>query len=226
VGLDLADLLAGVLVLLDDEILQLRIRELRLAGPLKSLSPCLVAEPVANEVGVTGVDEDGNLLKDARDQTEVRLHPVTVEQEVTVNVEVARVVTTDLGAESLPHIFFVEILADIVHALVAQVGTRIALHADIVNILACALIRAHHGVVTVDGGRHAEPRALAVIARLNHGLATAQGVVHRLAALLIQNSGVTTLTASHGAVVLILSQAVSQTVSNEHGLEVDVALLV
>lgn len=60
--------------------------------PLKSLGPSLVAKPVANEVGVTGVDEHGDLLQNLRNEAVDGLHPVTMEQEVTVNVEVAAIV--------------------------------------------------------------------------------------------------------------------------------------
>ena len=226
VGLNLADLLTNVLVLLNDKILQLGIGELGLAGPLESLRPGLVAEPVADEIGITGVDENGNLLKQARHQAVERLHPVAVEEEVTVDVEVARFVTLSLGADSLPHVLLVEVVADVAHALVAQVGLILALSANIVDVLAGALVRSQESVVTIDRGWDTNPGALAVVARLNHLLATGQSVVHSLAALLVQNSRVATVTAGHWAVVLILSETVGQAVSNKHGLEVDVALLV
>lgn len=43
---------------------------------------------------------------------------------------------------------------------------------------------------------------------------------------LIQNSRVATLTASHWSIVRVLGETISQTVSDKHRLEVDVALLV
>ena len=71
-----------------------------LAGPLKSLRPGLVAEPVADEVGITSVDEDWDLLQDSRDERVERLHPVTLEEEVAVDVEVARVIAVNFGSNS------------------------------------------------------------------------------------------------------------------------------
>ena len=57
-GLDLA---VGLVV--DREILHLSRVEVLLATPDKGLTPGLVAEPVADVVGVTSVDEDRDLLK-------------------------------------------------------------------------------------------------------------------------------------------------------------------
>lgn len=216
VRLDLADLPASVLILLDDDILHLSSGKLRLTGPLKSLSPRLVTEPVANEVGVTGVDEDGDLLEETGHQAVIRLHPVAVEEEVAVDVEVARVIAVNLGAEGLTHALLVEVLAHVAHALVAQVGLILALSANVVDVLASALVRGQQGIVAVDGGWDTDPGTLAVVAGLDHLLAARQSIVHGLAALLIQNSGVATLAARHGPVVLVLSEAVGQTVSNEY----------
>ena len=226
VGLDLADLLANVLVLHDLEILKLSSGELLLAGPLKSLRPGLVAKPVADEVGITGINQNGDLLKDSGDEAVVRLEPVTGEEEVTVNVEVARVVAVNLSTDSVADALLTEILADVAHTLVAEVALILALAANVIDVLAGALVRSEHGVVTVDGGRNANPGALAVVARLNHALAAAQSVVHGLAGALVENSGVTTVTTSHGTVVLVLGQAIGETIANENRLEVDVALLV
>lgn len=226
VRLDLADLLASVLVLLDDDILHLSSGILRLAGPLKSLSPSLVTEPVADEVGVTGIDEDRDLLKKTGHQAVVRLHPIAVEEEVAVDVEVARIIAIDLSAKGLAHTLLVEVLAHVAHALVAKVGLVLTLSANVIDVLASALVRSQQSVVAVDGRRDTDPSALTVVASFNHLLAARQSIVHGLAALLVQNSGVTTLTASHRTVILVLSKAIGQTVSNEHRLQIDVAVLV
>lgn len=97
--LDLAVLL-GVLRA-DLEVLDLGTGKALVTGPLKLVGPSLVTEPVANEVGITGIDQDGNLLKDLRDQVVVGLHPVASEEEVSVDVHVAAVVAADLSTKSL-----------------------------------------------------------------------------------------------------------------------------
>lgn len=195
------------------------------AGPLELVGPGEVAKPVADEVGVTGVDQDGDLLKDAGNETVEGLHPVTLEEEVAVDVHVAGGVGADLGAEGLHNVVAVEVLLDPLELIVAEVAAG-ALGADVVGVLAGALVGTDHGVVTVDASGHARPDALAVVARLNELLAAGKGVVHSLALLLVKNSGPAAITASHGAVVLVLSKTVGEPVANKDRLQVDVALLV
>lgn len=50
-----------------------------LAGPFQGFGPGVVAEPVADEVCVAGVDEDGDLFQYAWDQAVEGLHPVARE---------------------------------------------------------------------------------------------------------------------------------------------------
>lgn len=215
-----------MLILDHDQVLQLRGGIFSLSGPLKGFSPGLVAEPVADEIGITGVDQDRDLLQESRNETVVGLHPVTVEEEVAVDVKVARVVAVDLSANSLNDLGLVQVVADVAHGRVAKVGAILALATNIVDVLSGALVRGQEGVVTVDGGRDTNPSALGTVARLNHGLAARKGVVHGLAGALVQDSWVTTVTTGHGTVVLVLSESVGETVANENGLQVDVALLV
>lgn len=226
VGLDLANPLASVLLVLNDEVAELKRGVLLLARPLKSLGPGLVTEPVADEVSVTSVDEDGDLLEETGHQTVVGLHPVTVEKEVAVDVKVAAVIATNLGAQCLKDIRLVEVISNVAQARVAQVRAVLALAADIIDVLASLLVGSKKSVVAVNGSGNAHPGALAVVARLDQRLATRKSVVHGLAGALIQNSWVTTVTTSHGAVVLVLSQTVSEAVTNKDRLEVDVAVLV
>lgn len=153
------------------------------------------------------------------------LHPVTGKEEVAVDVEVAAVILAHLSTEGLHDVGLVEVGTDPVELLVAQVAA-LALLANIVDVLASALVRTNHGVVTVDGGRDARPDTLAVVAVLDQALATREGVVHGLALALIKNSGPATVTTGHRAVVLVLSQTISKTVTDHDRLEVDVALLV
>lgn len=88
-ALDRTNLLA---IAAELEVLKRKRSEVLLARPLKSLAPGLVTEPVADEIGITSVDEDRDLLKNAGNEAVERLHPVTLEQEVAVDVEVAAVV--------------------------------------------------------------------------------------------------------------------------------------
>lgn len=226
VRLDLANLLANVLVLLNDKVLQLLVGKLILAGPLKGLGPGLVAEPVADKVSIAGVNEHGDLLNQTGNQAVVGLHPVTVEEEVAVDVKVARVIAVNFGTEGLTNALLVEVLGHVAHALVAQIRGVLALAADVVDVLAGALVRGKQSVVAVDRGRDTDPGALAIVAGLDHGQTAGKSVVHGLARSLVEDGWVTTLTASHGAVVLVLGQAIGQTVTDKHGLQVNVAVLV
>lgn len=87
------------------------------------------------------------------------------------------------------------------------------------------LVWANHSIVAVDACRHTRPDTLAIIAVLDEALAAGKCVLHGLAFTIIKHSWVSTLTASHGLVVFILSQTISKTVTNENGLQVDIALL-
>ena len=154
--LDLTDLLA---VAIDLEVLHRGVLEALLARPLQSLGPGLVAEPVADVVGVTGVDEDGDLLEDAGNDAVEGLHPVTAKEEVTVDVEVAGFVVADLSADGLHDLLLVEEALYPVKLIVAEAVAAARL-ANIVDVLASALVRTDHGVVAVDGSRHTAPDRL------------------------------------------------------------------
>lgn len=225
-GLDLADLLALVHVVHDLKVLHRGSGILLLTRPLQSLGPGLVAQPVADEIGVTGVDQDRDLFQNAGDHAVVWLHPVSVEQEVAVDVEVARVIAFDLSASRLANLALVQEVAYVTHTLVAEIAVVLTLATNIVDILSSALVRANHGIVAVDRSGNAQKGTLSVVASLNHGLAAGQGIVHGLASSLIHDGRVATLTAGHGTVVLILSESIGKTVANHDRLEVDVTLLV
>lgn len=221
-GLHIANLLA---VAAKEKVLGLRLLVLLLAGPLEGLGPGPVAEPVADVIGVTGIDEHGDLLEQAGDHAMVGLHPVALEQEVAVDVEVAAVVGGDLGADSLHDLLLVEVRADPINLIVAQLVVT-ALAADIVDILSGALVRADHSVVTVDGGRDAGPDRLGLVAALDEAGAAGIGIVHGLARRLIQDGRPAALAAGHGTVVLVLSKTIGQTVPDQNGLQINVSLLV
>lgn len=154
------------------------------------------------------------------------LHPITVEQEVAVDVEVAAIVAIDcLYAKGLHNVLLVQVLVDGGKARVAKAAS-FAVNANIVRVTARLLVGADHLVVAVDGSRNAAQPALALVAACNHGLASGQGVVHALALALVKNSIVTTITTGHGAVVGVLRVRISQAIADEDGLQVDVAVLV
>ena len=194
--------------------------------PLELISPGAVTEPVADEVGVTSVDKHWNLFEDAWDQAVEGLHPITLEQEVTVDVKVARVVRRDLDTKFGLYLLLVEEFRDPSERRVAQVRAIFALAAHVVDVLSSALVGAHHRVVTVDAGRDAGPDTLALVAAFNQRLAACKGVVHSLALAFLENSWPAAITTGHGPVVLVLGQSISQAIADEHRLQVDVALLV
>ena len=172
-----------------------------------------------------GIDEDWNFGDNTGDKAVERLHPVTLEQEVAVDVKVAAVVARSLGTKRFHDFLLVQVFTDPLKVLVAQIAS-LALLADIIHILSGALVGAHHGVVAVNRSRHAGPNGLAVVAILDEGSAARVGILHRLTVAGIQDSGPSTFAASHGLVVLVLCQAVGETVANCDGLEIDVAFLV
>ena len=168
-GLDLSVLLVS---LGEREVLELGLVEALLAGPLKSLGPSLVAEPVADEVGITGIDEDGDFLEDTGDETVEGLHPVTLEEEVAVDIEVAAVVAVNFDTEGVHDILLVQVIANPTKSAVAKVVVILALSADVIDVLASALIGADELVVTVDGSRNARPDTAGLIAVTDERLAT------------------------------------------------------
>jgi len=197
-----------------------------LAGPFKGFGPGLVAKEVADEVSVTSIDENGDLLENAGDHTVEWLHPVTLEQEISVDVKVAGIIAANFGTKSLLDFTLVQEVADPSESSVAEVARILALATNIVNVLAGALVRANEVVVAVDCCRNARPDALAIVARLNKLLASRKSVIHRLTLALIENAWPRTLSASHWSVVLILDVRIGQTISDKRGFDVDVSLLV
>lgn len=205
--------------------LALSFLEALVAGPLELVGPSPVTEPVADEVSIASIDEDRDLVENLGDQSEVRLHPITLEQEVAVNVKVAAVVLVNLGAESLHDFGLVQPLRNVLEFVIAK-AAALAVTANIVRVAAAALVRTNHGIIAVDTGGYAGPGTLGIIARFDQRLAAGEGVVQGLAGALVQDSRVATITASHWAVVLVLSVAIGQSVSNQNALEINVAILV
>jgi len=221
-GLDLTNSLA---IAIELEVLHLGLVVGLGTRPLKRLSPSLVTEPVADVVSITSVDEYRDLLEDTRDNAVEGLHPVALKKEVAVDIKVAGLVVGDLSTDSLHNLLVIEVCLYPVKLIVAE---RVAATwlADIVDVLASALVGTDHGIVAVDGSGYTRPNGLGIVAVLNEASATGVGIVHGLALRLVEHSGPATLTAGHGTVVLVLSKTVGQTVSDENRLEVDVAVLV
>jgi hypothetical protein len=117
------------------DVLDAGLVEVLLTRPLESLSPGLVSEPVADEVSITSIDQDWDLLENAWHKAVERLHPVTLKQEVSVDIKVAAVVAADFNAELLLDFFLVQIFADITKSRIAEVAGILALATDIINVL-------------------------------------------------------------------------------------------
>jgi hypothetical protein len=65
-----------------------------------------------------------------------------------------------------------------------------------------------------------------LVAVLNEASAARVGIVHGLAGAFVQDSRPAALSTGHGTVVFVLSKTISETISDENRLEVDVAFLV
>jgi hypothetical protein len=168
---------------------------------------------LTDKVGITSVDQNWDLLKNPRHEAVEWLHPVTLEQEVSVDVKVTRIIAANFSSEGLQDLVSVQVLADIPKGRVAKITLVLTLAADIINVLAGSLIRTDHSIVAVDAGRDARPNALTVVAVLNETLAARKRVVHSLAFAFRENSFVSTISASHWSVILVLCQAISETIA-------------
>jgi hypothetical protein len=127
--------LSELVTVIELQVLDTGLVEVLLAWPLKSVSPSLVSEPVADKVGVTSVNENWDLLKDSWYETVEWLHPVTLEEEVAVDIKVAAVIIADFNTKLLLDICLVQVLADPAKSRVAEVVRILALATDVVNVL-------------------------------------------------------------------------------------------
>ena len=200
-----------------------RVAEGVVAGPLESIGPSLVAEPVADEVDVTGVDQHGNLSQDIGHHLLDGQEPVAALAKGRVDLFAAVFEAFDLYSESLQDLGLVEPRLDVVHFLVAEVSFTIL--ANVVHIEMCVREGLQKGAVTGFAG--AETAVLvAVVARLDSLLASREGICHGLAGGLVKNGLVATLSAGHGLVGGVLKVGVGKAVANHGALEVNVAVLV
>jgi len=130
-SLDLSILVAVVKL----DVLDAGFVEILLPWPLKSFSPGLVPEPIADKVSIASVDQDWDLLENARHKTVEWLHPVPLEKEVSVDVKITAIVAADLGTQLLLDFSLVEIFADIAKRRIAEVARVLALATDIIHVL-------------------------------------------------------------------------------------------
>ena len=197
-----------------------------LTGPWKGLRPCLITQPVADEVGISlsrisiahsrygkelwlgrgaySIDEHRDPLHNGRHQAVEWFHPVALQQETSIHVKIAAIVAVNFSTQGLEDFGPVEPLGDPTKLHVAQRSTILALFADIVRVLARALIRTHQATVAYSGSKQAEPPALSIIATLNKRLASGKSVVHGLTLALAQNGRPAPITACHRSVVCVL----------------------
>lgn len=133
-----------------------------------------------------------------------RLHPIPRKQEISINVKIATIISIRLRSQRLNHFRLVQVLSDPVELLVAQAASIGAFDADIVGVLARALIGADDGVVAVDACGDAGPDAAGAVAAIDEGFAAREGVIHALAFAFAKDGGVAAIAAGHGAVVVVL----------------------
>jgi len=207
-------------------ILNLSLVEIFLTRPLQRIGPSLITKPVANEISIASINQDWNLLKDTWHETVERLHPITLEEEVAVNVEITAVITANFNSKFLLNSLLVQIFADPAKGRITEVAGILAWTADIVDVLSSTLIRAQQSVVAVDASGNTRPDTLTIVAALDEALAARKSVSHSLAFTIVKDSRVTTLSTSHRLIVLVLSKTISETITNQYRFEVDVTFLV
>lgn len=120
----------------------------------------------------------------------------------------------------------VQELADPAERRVTKVVRVLTLATDVIHVLSSSLVRANHGVVTVDAGWNTRPHALTIVAALDHALAAGKSIGHCLTLSLVENSWIATLATCHGLVVFVLGQSIGEAVANQDGLQVNVGFLV
>jgi hypothetical protein len=114
--------LAILITIIKLDVLDAGLVEILLTWPFKSFSPGLVPEPVADEICVPSIDQNRDLLENAWYKAVEWLHPVSLEQEVSINIEVAAVIAAHFDAELLLDFSLVQIFADIAKGRIAEVA--------------------------------------------------------------------------------------------------------
>lgn len=210
------------MVSVGEPLLVLLLLQLGLARPGELQSPSLVAHPVANEIGITRVQQHTDtILEQWRDHVVEGLHPVALEHEAHVDLHVARLVLVDLDTERGLDILLVQVGLDGVQDGVAQSTIALALLADIVGVLLGHLVGGDHLLVAVGSGGQAAEDRVGVVASLDQVSACGVGVSHLVAGGIIQDWAIR-VAAGHLGVVLVLDLGVGETVTDEERGKVDV----
>jgi len=92
--------------------------------------------------------------------------------------------------------------------------------------LASLLVGTNESIIAVDTRGNTGPDTFAVVTVLDQTLAAGKCVIHSLTFAFVENGGVPALPTSHWSVVFILSVSISETIADQHRLQVDVAILV
>ena len=127
--------LAILVTIIELDVVDASLVEGLLTRPLKSLSPSLVSEPVADKVRITSIYQNWDLFKDTWDKTVEWLHPFALEKEVSIDIEVAAIIAADFDTKFLLDFFLVQIFADIAKSRIAKIAGVFALATDIIDIL-------------------------------------------------------------------------------------------
>lgn len=94
-------------------------------------------------------------------------HPVTSEEKVPVDIEVAAFVAANLCAEGFHNLGLIEPFADPSKLLVAKRPTIGAGDTHIIRVLSSPLVGTNDSIVAVDSCGHTRPNTLAVVAIFN-----------------------------------------------------------
>jgi len=208
--------LAILVTIIELDVLDASLIEALLTRPLKSLGPGLVSKPIADKVGITSIDQNRDFLEDAWHEAVEWLHPVALEKEISIDIEVAAVIAAHFDAKFLLDFFLVQILADVAKSRIAEVAGIFALATNIIDVLASSLVGTDESVVAIDACGNTGPDAFAIVAVLDQALASREGVIHSLAFAFVENSRVSALSTGHWSVVFVLSQSVSKPITDQH----------
>jgi len=161
--LDLAVLLATAKF----DVFNISLVEGFLPRPFECLSPGLVSKPVADVISITSVDQNWDLRKDARNEPVEWLHPITLEKEVSVDIEVATIIAANFSAKLGLDFLQVQVLGNVAEGRIAEVARVLTLATDIINVLSGFLVWPDERIVAINTCRHARPNTLAIIAVLD-----------------------------------------------------------
>ncbi len=91
-------------------------------------------------ISITSVDQNWDLRKDARDESVEWLHPITLEKEVSVDIEVAAIVAANFSAKLSLDFLQIQVLGNVTEGRIAQVARVLTLATDIIDVLIIKLV--------------------------------------------------------------------------------------